>query len=130
MIKKSLLIMMLLAAFAMMATACGGGNKTSEPAPDTGQAPAGNEAPAGNQGETGGNATEATSLYNANCMACHATDLSGGGSFPNLQKVGGKYDAAEIAGIISNGRNGMPAFKGKLSDEEIDTLSQWLAAKK
>lgn len=126
MIKKGLLIMMLLAAFAMMVTACGGGNKTSEPAP----APSGNEAPAGNEGETGGNATEATSLYNANCMACHATDLSGGGSFPNLQKVGSKYDASQIAGIITNGRNGMPAFQGKLTDAEITTLSEWLAAKK
>ncbi|MGG3283858.1 c-type cytochrome [Paenibacillus solani] len=126
MIKKSLLIMMLLAAFVMVVSACGGGNKTSEPAP----APSGNEAPAGNEGETGGNATEATSLYNANCMACHATDLSGGGSFPNLQKVGSKYDASQIAGIITNGRNGMPSFQGKLTDAEITTLSEWLAAKK
>lgn len=127
MFKKGLLFVLLLTTFAFAAVACGGGNNTSEPAP----APAenGGQAP---EGATGGNATndEAMTLYNANCMACHATDLSGGGSFPSLQNVGSKYDASQIAGIITNGRNGMPAFQGKLTEDEINVLSQWLAAKK
>ncbi|MEC0258771.1 c-type cytochrome [Paenibacillus lautus] len=125
MFKKGLLFVMLLTTFAFAAVACGGGN-TSEPAPaeNGGQAP--------EEGATGGDAgnAEATSLYNANCMACHATDLAGGGNFPSLQNVGSKYDAGEIAGIITNGRNGMPAFQGKLTEDEINVLSQWLAAKK
>lgn len=133
MFKKSLLIIMLLAAFAMVFTACGGGNN-SEQAPETGQAPAGNEGNGntGNTGETGGDATntEATALYKANCLSCHATDLSGGGNIPGLKNVGSKYDAGEIAGIIKNGRNGMPAFQGRLTDDEITILSDWLAAKK
>ncbi|MGG3507157.1 c-type cytochrome [Paenibacillus sp. FSL W8-0187] len=125
MFKKGLLFVMLLSAFAFGVVACGGKN-TSEPAPaeNGGQAP--------QEGTTGGDATnaEATSLYNANCMACHATDLSGGGNFPNLQNVGAKYDASQISAIITNGRNGMPAFQGKLSADEINVLSEWLSAKK
>lgn len=125
MFKKGLLFVLLLTTFAFAAVACGG-NNTSEPAPapeNGGQAP---------EGATGGDATndEAMTLYNANCMACHATDLGGGGNFPSLQNVGSKYDASQIAGIITNGRNGMPAFQGKLTEDEINVLSQWLAAKK
>ncbi|MGG4342046.1 c-type cytochrome [Paenibacillus lautus] len=121
MFKKGLLFVMLLTAFAFGVVACGG--NTTAPAPG-GQAP--------QEGTTGGDATntEATSLYNANCMACHATDLSGGGNFPSLQNVGGKYDASQISAIITNGRNGMPAFQGKLSADEINVLSEWLSAKK
>ncbi|MEC0201391.1 cytochrome c [Paenibacillus lautus] len=127
MFKKRLLFVMLLTTLAFAVVACGG-NNASEPAP----APAENGGQAPQEGATGGDAgnAEATSLYNANCMACHATDLAGGGNFPSLQNVGSKYDASEIAGIITNGRNGMPAFQGKLSEDEINVLSQWLAAKK
>ncbi|AYB44547.1 c-type cytochrome [Paenibacillus lautus] len=127
MFKKGLLFVVLLTTFAFAAVACGG-NDTSEPAP----APAENGGQAPEEGATGGDATndEAMTLYNANCMACHATDLAGGGNFPSLQNVGSKYDAGEIAGIISNGRNGMPAFQGRLTEDEINVLSQWLAAKK
>ncbi|MCI1777827.1 cytochrome c [Paenibacillus lautus] len=127
MFKKGLLFVVLLTTFAFAAVACGG-NDTSEPAP----APAENGGQAPEEGATGGDATndEAMTLYNANCMACHATDLAGGGNFPSLQNVGSKYDASEIAGIISNGRNGMPAFQGRLTEDEINVLSQWLAAKK
>ncbi|GIP00457.1 cytochrome c' [Paenibacillus lautus] len=125
MFKKGLLFVMLLTTFAFAVVACGGNNAT-EPAPaeNGGQAP--------QEGTTGGDATnaEATSLYNANCMACHATDLAGGGNFPSLQNVGSKYDASEISAIITNGRNGMPAFQGKLSADEINVLSEWLSAKK
>lgn len=126
MFRKGLLLVLLL-TFALAAVACGG-NDAADPAP----APAENGGQAPEEGATGGDATndEAMTLYNANCMACHATDLAGGGNFPSLQNVGSKYDASEIAGIISNGRNGMPAFQGRLTEDEINVLSQWLAAKK
>ncbi len=126
MFRKGLLLVLLL-TFALAVVACGG-NDAADPAP----APAENGGQAPEEGATGGDATndEAMTLYNANCMACHATDLAGGGNFPSLQNVGSKYDASEIAGIISNGRNGMPAFQGRLTEDEINVLSQWLAAKK
>ncbi|WP_274366173.1 c-type cytochrome [Paenibacillus thermotolerans] len=116
-------------ALAGAVAACGGGgnNNANQPA-----------APSENTGQTGGNTTETTDdleaqampIYEANCLACHAADMSGGGSFPNLQAVGGRLNADEIHNRISNGGNGMPAFKGVITDEEIQTLTDWLSTKK
>lgn len=105
----------------------GGNNDADEPA-----------APAENTDQTGGETTETTDdleatampIYEANCVACHAADLSGGGAFPNLQAVGGRMSADEIHNRISNGGNGMPGFKGVITDEEIQTLTDWLSVKK
>lgn len=128
MLKKRWMAASLITLLVLAIAACGGGNNnnTTEPAPsdntNTGQAPG---------TTTGGDVSaQAQSLYNANCMACHATDLAGGGNFPSLQNVGSKYSQEEIAGIISNGRGGMPSFKDRLSEDDITVLSQWLAAKK
>lgn len=113
------------AALIMALAACGGnGNKNAaqSPSPGTAASPA-----AG-----GGTATaNAEALYKQNCVACHGANLDGNGAAnKNLTKVGAKYTKEQILGIVTNGRNGMPAFKGKLKDEELNALSDWLAAKK
>jgi cytochrome c oxidase subunit 2 len=60
-------------------------------------------------------------VYAANCVACHqATGKGVPGAFPALdgsQVVNGPR--AEQVQILLNGRKGMPAFKGTLSDTEI-----------
>jgi len=57
-------------------------------------------------------------LYINNCVVCHGEDgaLGAGGS-KNLQMS--MKDKGEMAAIILNGKNGMPAFKGYLSNEEV-----------
>ena len=59
--------------------------------------------------------------YGANCVACHQANGKGvPGAFPALdgsQMVNGPQDG-QIA-ILLNGKNGMPAWKGTLSDTEI-----------
>ncbi|MFC5407411.1 c-type cytochrome [Cohnella soli] len=72
---------------------------------------------------------EAMALYKSNCIACHAADL-GGRVGPNLQTIGAKRSKEELAETIGGGRRGMPAFKKKLSQNEIDQIAGWLAAKK
>ena len=42
-------------------------------------------------------------------MRCHATDLSGA-TGPDLRKVGGKYDAADIEEIIKNSGSMSPGL--------------------
>lgn len=68
-------------------------------------------------------------IYQSRCVACHAADLSGGMG-PGLQDVGARMSAQDIAARIEQGGNGMMAYKGVLTDEEIQGLVNWLAAKK
>lgn len=53
-----------------------------------------------------------------------------GGVGPNLQQVGENLTKQQIQKILLNGRGMMPAFKGKLTDEEITNLVGWLAEHK
>lgn len=116
--RKSLIGLSLLLAVGL--SACGRSNT-----PDTNQGAGGT---AGGGG--GGTATvDAAAVYKQNCTSCHGVNLEGGGA-PKLQNVGAKYSKDQIAGIISNGKGAMPSFKGRLSEADINGLSDWLAAKK
>ena len=66
-------------------------------------------------------------IFDSNCASCH---IGGGNILINqktlkkeaLSKYLANYDSDSIQAIISqvqNGKNAMPAFKGKLSNEEI-----------
>ncbi|HWJ96993.1 MAG TPA: PQQ-binding-like beta-propeller repeat protein [Acidimicrobiales bacterium] len=61
--------------------------------------------------------------YESNCATCHAPDGSGGqGPAIGAGKAKAKYTEAEMIGIVTDGRNSMPAWKGTLSGEEIDQV--------
>jgi cytochrome c oxidase subunit 2 len=66
-------------------------------------------------------------VYAANCVACHQANGKGvPGAFPALDGspvVTGPR--AEQINIILNGRKGMPAFKGSLSDTEIAAVTTY-----
>lgn len=74
-------------------------------------------------------AADAEALYKSKCVACHAADLHGGVG-PNLQDVGARMSPDDIAAKIAAGGGGMTAFKGILTDDEIRSLTDWLATKK
>lgn len=63
-------------------------------------------------------------VYSRNCVGCHgATGQGGTGKKLNEGIVVAEYpDPADQFAIIANGNNQMPAFTGKLSDEEIDAV--------
>lgn len=67
----------------------------------------------------------------AQCIACHATDLTGGAG-PSLRGIGDTLSKDELVDIITNGRaNGaMPSFKGQLTAAEIDQVATWLSEQK
>lgn len=67
-------------------------------------------------------------LYINNCVLCHGDDgaLGAGGS-KNLQMS--MKDKTEMATIIRNGKNGMPAFKGILTDEEVMATVAYVKAR-
>lgn len=62
-------------------------------------------------------------IFGNNCAACHI----GGGNVVNGSKTLKqadleKYEMASVEAIanqVTNGKNAMPAFKGRLSDEDI-----------
>lgn len=66
-------------------------------------------------------------IFAGSCASCHGQNLEGAVG-PALDKVGGKYSAAEIEDIIINGKGTMPP--GMAGPEEAKKLAEWLAEKK
>ncbi len=75
--------------------------------------------------ESGG----AQQLYQSKCASCHGKD--GKGTAVG-QKMGAKDFAtvkaseSELATVITNGRGKMPAYKEKLTKEQIDSLAKFI----
>ncbi len=71
-------------------------------------------------------------VFKARCVACHGNDGKGQAAigtpdFTSPKTLSGLSDA-DIIDTITNGRKGtiMPAWKGKLSDEEVTALAAYL----
>ncbi|MFC5651893.1 c-type cytochrome [Paenibacillus solisilvae] len=75
--------------------------------------------------------SETIHVYKANCISCHGSDLQGKmGPSTDLTQVGSRLSKEQITNQIHNGGELMPAFKGKLTAQQIKELAQWLSAKK
>ena len=69
-------------------------------------------------------------VFSSNCAACHI----GGGNVVNGAKTLKidaleKYEMASIEAIktqVTNGKNAMPAFKGRLKDDQIDNVAAYV----
>ena len=68
-------------------------------------------------------------LYTTKCVICHGTDGSGKTSIGKNLKIANfhspdvkKQSDADLKTIITNGKNKMPSFKGKLTDAQIDQV--------
>ena len=77
-----------------------------------------------------GDATNGAKIFSANCAACHA----GGNNVVNAVKTL-KKDALEKYGMnsleaityqVNNGKNAMPAFKGRLTDAQIEDVATYV----
>ncbi len=74
-------------------------------------------------------AEEAAQLYQQKCVACHGKD--GKGTAVGL-KMGAKDFATvklsepEMVKVITDGKNKMPAFKGKLTDAQIQEVAKFI----
>lgn len=67
-------------------------------------------------------------LYKAKCAGCHGADGSKSvmGSKPLNGPDVQKMSAADIAADITNGKGKMPAYKGKLTDDQINGLAGYV----
>jgi mono/diheme cytochrome c family protein len=81
-------------------------------------------------------AADGVAIYDSKCALCHGKD---GVGLPNWRSLGqpdftkpewqNAHTDVQIADSIKNGKGKfMPAFKGKLSDEEIGTVVQRIRA--
>lgn len=79
----------------------------------------------------------ANDVFGTRCIACHRIDGDGGDEGPDLTHAAKKPDhtAAWFKTWIDNPSDvdptaDMPAFRGKLSEPELNAIAAWLAAKK
>jgi quinoprotein glucose dehydrogenase len=64
-------------------------------------------------------------LYQKNCVACHGVNLEGGGNYPSLKNLKGRYDLTSVKELVSSGRRMMPAFK-HLSDADKGAIASYI----
>jgi mono/diheme cytochrome c family protein len=60
--------------------------------------------------------------YDKQCAKCHGKD-AGGRHFGGPALATTQLSLDEVKAVIENGRKRMPAYKGKLTDEQIGTLA-------
>ena len=78
-------------------------------------------------------ADEGADLFKAKCAMCHGADASGKTAMGEKMKIRDlrsaevqKQTDAELEGIISKGKEKMPAYGTKLSKQQIDKLVGFL----
>jgi cbb3-type cytochrome c oxidase subunit III len=76
----------------------------------------------------GASAAGGKSIFSANCASCHTLGAAGatGTVGPNLDDL--KPSAARAKRQVTNGGGGMPAFKGQLTDAQIDAVAAYVAS--
>ena len=81
----------------------------------------------------GTRADDSASIYSAKCAMCHAADGSGNTPAGKATKardfaspeVQSQTDA-QLSEIITNGKDKMPAYKGKLTADQIKGLTAYI----
>jgi quinoprotein glucose dehydrogenase len=65
-------------------------------------------------------------LFESNCSSCHGSDLKGVPSaIPSLVNIGRRFNAAQIEGVVKEGRGPMPGFP-RLPKAELRALIAFL----
>lgn len=77
-----------------------------------------------------GDAASGAKIFSANCAACHAGGNNVVNGAKTLKKDAlEKYEMNSVEAItyqVNNGKNAMPAFKGRLTDAQIDDVATYV----
>jgi cytochrome c6 len=75
----------------------------------------------------------AADTYAAKCKMCHGADGTGNTPAGKIAKIVSFKDPSivkasddELIAVVKNGKNKMPAFAGKLSDDQINSLVAYI----
>ena len=82
-------------------------------------------------------AADGAEVFKTKCASCHGADGKGETTMgKNLKlkdlgsaEVQGKSDA-DLTSVVADGKKPMPAYKGKLSDEEISSVVKYIRSLK
>jgi mono/diheme cytochrome c family protein len=76
---------------------------------------------------TAGGAVSGEAVFASNCASCHGADGTGGigPALANGAVVEAFPDADDQVVVITEGRNGMPAFGERLTAEEIQAVTDY-----
>jgi cytochrome c6 len=79
-------------------------------------------------------ADDAAATFKSQCVVCHGADGTGSPTGKSLKVADLNSDAvqktpnAQLAAVISDGKNNMPPFKNSLTKEQIDGLVAYVKA--
>src|SRR3954466_10947736 len=108
----------LLTVLGLAIAACGGGSGSSSSSSSSQSTSSGGTQSASAQGKQ---------VFTQNCKGCHTLKDAGatGSVGPNLDDL--KPDKATVVRQVNNGGGQMPAFKGKLTDAQIDAVATYVS---
>jgi quinohemoprotein ethanol dehydrogenase len=73
-----------------------------------------------------GDAMAGGEVFSENCSTCHGATGHGGENGPDLRTMPLAKTEAGVTKQVTNGGGGMPAFKGVLSEEEINNVAAYV----
>jgi mono/diheme cytochrome c family protein len=123
---RSIAAVLIVIPIALALSACGGGSSgggTSTPATGGGTTAGG-----GATGDPVNGKVVFTDTANPSCASCHTLADAGatGTVGPNLDELKPSFD--RVKAQVENGGAIMPAFKGKLSDQEINDVAAYVSS--
>jgi mono/diheme cytochrome c family protein len=106
----------------LLVAACGGSDNSSS---------GGSSSAAGGSSSASGSASasaQGKQVFTQNCKGCHTLKDAGatGSVGPNLDDL--QPDKATVVRQVNNGGGPMPAFKGKLSDAQINAVAGYVSS--
>ena len=83
---------------------------------------------AGEGGTTTGDAAAGKTVFSDNCAGCHGALGTGGNGGPDLTAIPSAKDKDAVVKQVTNGGGGMPAFKGQLTEQQIQDVAAYVTS--
>jgi mono/diheme cytochrome c family protein len=83
----------------------------------------------GGQGTAKPDVAAGQQVFADNCSVCHGASGHGGNGGPDLTSIPTAKQLAVVVKQVENGGGGMPAFKGTLSQQDIQNVSAYVTQK-